>query len=390
MFSVIIPSYNSAIFLEEAIRSVLAQTYKDYEIIVVDDGSSDDCYGVVQRFGNRVKYIWQENQGLAGARNTGIRASNQQFLALLDADDQWLPNFLETMVELINEQDDAAVYYACAQCMDSDGRDLPRTLGGPAVPPDKFYHRLLRANFLIPSTIVIRRAVAVNAGLFDQTLRSCEDWDLWLRILPEKKFVGTSRCLTRYRLHGNSLSDNLDGMHQSAKAVIIKNFGEDDKNTQTWTADKKQAYGGLYRYQALTLVQRRNDWQTSASYLNQALLADPSTAMDLDFFYDLVYGSYPIGYRGSKQNFGLGKNQVQLMEMLQEVFDNFDQPDSKLIKDQTFGTAYFAAGLHAYNIGEYSLTRQWLINAWRYRPDLWRDSRVSLNYLKSFIKTILE
>ncbi|HEX9077055.1 MAG TPA: glycosyltransferase family A protein, partial [Anaerolineae bacterium] len=96
--SVVIPSYNHARYLRDAIRSVIAQTYRDFEIIIVDDGSSDDTPQVVAGFGNAVRYIRQENRGLAGARNTGVRAARGAFIGLLDADDIWMPEYLASML----------------------------------------------------------------------------------------------------------------------------------------------------------------------------------------------------------------------------------------------------------------------------------------------------
>jgi glycosyltransferase involved in cell wall biosynthesis len=101
--SVVIPNYNHTRFITGAIQSVLNQTYRSFEVIVVDDGSTDNSREVVASFGSQVRYIWQENQGLAGARNTGIRAARGQLIGLLDADDQWLPDFLEKMVALADE-----------------------------------------------------------------------------------------------------------------------------------------------------------------------------------------------------------------------------------------------------------------------------------------------
>ena len=99
--SVVIPNFNHTRYVSEAIQSVLAQAYRSFEIIVVDDGSTDNCREVVSQFGNQVHYIWQENQGLAGARNTAIRAAEGELIALLDADDKWHPSFLEKMVSLM-------------------------------------------------------------------------------------------------------------------------------------------------------------------------------------------------------------------------------------------------------------------------------------------------
>ena len=184
--SVIIPNYNHTRFIRAAIDSALAQTCQPREVIVVDDGSTDDSRAVVAEYGDRVRYIWQENQGLAGARNTGIRAAQGDLIGLLDADDIWYAHYLERMVALAERHPAAAVFYGAARGIDTEGNPLPQLFGGPVLPAGEIYQTLLRANFIIPSTVTFRRSVIVTAGLFDQELRSCEDWDLWLRLLPEK------------------------------------------------------------------------------------------------------------------------------------------------------------------------------------------------------------
>lgn len=385
--SVVIPNYNHTRFVSQAIQSALDQTYRSFEIIVVDDGSTDNSQEVVASFGNQVCYIWQENRGLGAARNTGIRAAQGELIGLLDADDQWSPIFLETMVSLAARHPEAAVYYCSAQGMDVDGRDLPQMFGGPARPPETMYPTLLRANFLIPSTIIMRRSVIVAAGLFEQTLHlihGCEDWDLWLRILPNHSFIGTSACLVRYRLHGSSLSANVAGMQQAARAVIEKHFGPDDGQRQSWSGEKRRAYGGLHRYLLLTSVQRQDDWQAAAQHLRRALRVDPTLATDLDLFYALALGSQPPGYRCTAHQLDFENNVRHISHVLSEVFCSPVGREFESLRPHTYGTAYYALGLVAYNTGQLSVSRHFLLKALRFRPDLWRSALVVGNLVKSF------
>lgn len=384
LVSVIIPAYNQAGYVGEAIQSVQQQTCSNFEIIVVDDGSIDNCWEVVAGFGDSVCYIRQENQGLAGARNTGIRAAKGELIGLLDADDQWLPGYLKTMLSLADRHHEAVVYYASAQAMDADGRNLPQFYGGPVVPPKSLYQVLLRANFLIPSTILMRRDAVVAAGLFDQELRSCEDWDLWLRILPERIIVGTSECLVRYRIHGSSLSTNPAGMQKATLAVIEKHFGLDDGQWQTWTNDKRRAYGGVYRYYLLTSVQRQGDWQAGARYLRLALQTDPTLANDLDLFYELAMGAQPQGYRDTPFQLELENNVSRIDQTLLEVFEPPVAPNLETLKHKVIGTTHCAIGLLAYNTGQLSMSRSHIVKALRYRPELWRDKKVTGNLVKTF------
>jgi glycosyltransferase involved in cell wall biosynthesis len=390
--SVIIPDYNQACYLGDAIRSVLNQTYQKYEIIVVDDGSNDDSREVVAGFGDQVRYIRQENRGLGGARNTGIRAAKGDLIGLLDADDQWMPTYLEKMVSLTSQNPEAAVYYCSARGMDAEGQDLPQVFGGPVISPDPIYNTLLRANFLIPSTIMMRRSIVMSAGLFEQDLRSihgCEDWDLWLRIALKHDFIGFPACLVRYRIHGSSLSANPAGMRQAVRTVVENHVGPEDGLPATWSKEKQRAYGGFYRYCLLSSVQHQNDWRAAVQYLYNALRADPTLATDLDLFYDLALGNQPPGYRGSPYHLDLDSNAFHIENVLKELFNSPEFSGVHHLRRLTYGTAYYAIGLAAYNIGQRSFSQPFRYKALFFRPDLWRDSRIIGNLFKSFLSPSL-
>lgn len=381
LVSVIIPNYNHTRFIPGAIQSVLAQTYSRYEIIVVDDGSTDDSREVVARFGDKVRYIWQENQGLAGARNTGVQAASGELIGLLDADDKWHPDYLEQMVALSGMHPDGAVFYCMAQCMDVEECDLPQYVGGPAVDPDILYQVLLRANFIIPSTVLFRKKTIVKSGCFDANLRSCEDWDMWLRLLPVERIIGTSRCLVRYRVHGSSLSSNLEGMHAAKKMVIEKLFGQDDGQPTTWPSEKRRVYGGLYRYQCITIVQRQNDWQACQPLICKAFQADPTLALDLDFFYELALGDQPVGHRGTSKLHNFDDNAASLQSLVRNALDILSD---RSMRNRALGTAYYALGLASYNSGTRSRFREFFGKALIYRPKLIFNQDFVARYIKSF------
>lgn len=379
--SVIIPNYNQTHLISGAIQSALNQTYPVLEVIIVDDGSSDRSQAVVAKFGGQVQYIRQENQGLAGARNTGIRAAKGEWIGFLDADDEWLPNYLEHMLELLEKYPSASVFYCMAQCMDVDGHDLPQVVGGPPIPPDLLYHQLLRANFIIPSTVTCRRKSILDMGCFDANLRSCEDWDLWLRILPGGKIIGSSKNLVRYRVHGSSLSTNLDGMHGAMKKVVEKNFGMPDGDPSSWSPEKRRIYGGFYRYQCITFIQRQNNWDASLPMMQRAFQIDPSLALDLDFFYELALGVQPVGYRGLSKLNDFDGNAARLQKLVSGAVVHMDDA----IRKQTLGTAYYALSLVAYTLSTRSQYRKYFRQAVLYRPELILNLQLIIMFLKSFV-----
>jgi glycosyltransferase involved in cell wall biosynthesis len=386
LVSVIIPNYNHTRFLPNAIQSVLAQHYPNYEIIIVDDGSTDDSREVVAQFGDKVQYIWQNNQGLAGARNTGIRAASGELIGLLDADDEWAPDYLEQMMVMVDKNPDAIVFYCMAQCMDMDGRDLPQFVGGPPLEPGLLYQKLLRANFIIPSTVIFRKKPIVDVGYFDATLRSCEDWDLWLRLLPSFTIRGSHQSLVRYRLHGNSLSKNVVGMHSAAQQVIEKHFDVADSKPTEWTSDKRRAYGGLYRYQVLTYIQRQNNWEAATGAMRKAFEIDPTLTVDLDFFYELAFGTQPLGYRETAHEIELEKNIQLITKLLENVFKK--QTALKPFRRRAFGTANYAMGLVAYNLYKRDLSRKLLFRAAACSPKLLLDKRMVFLVLKSYLNPL--
>jgi len=178
--SVIIPTYNRAWIVTDAIDSVLSQTYTDFELIVVDDGSTDDTADLLSTYQNRIIGIRQENAGVSAARNRGIRESSGRLIAFLDSDDLWLPKKLERQSAFFKENPEAMV----CQTEETWIRN------GKQVNPKKrhqkesgiFFERSLGLCLVSPSAVMIRRSFFDAVGLFDESLPACEDYDLWLRI----------------------------------------------------------------------------------------------------------------------------------------------------------------------------------------------------------------
>jgi glycosyltransferase involved in cell wall biosynthesis len=386
--SIVIPNYNQMHYLRSSIQSVLNQTYKNFEIVIIDDGSTDDSKSVISGFGDRVRCIYQENKGLAGARNTGIHAARGELIGLLDADDEWMPSYLERMVSFANANPEAAVYYCRAQAMDANGDPLPQIFGGPPVPPDQLYHTLLRANFIIPSTILMIKSAITQAGLFDPDLRSLEDWDLWLRLLPTHRIIGIDDILVKYRIHGSSLSTNVSGMQNAIRLVVEKHFGLDDGKPEEWSADKHRAYGGMYRYQCLTNIQRMGNWEASIQHFIKGINVDPSLSKDLDFFYELALGMQPAGYRGSCFHIDFYSNTQKIKNLIDEIFCNSPLSNNYELSRNTRGTANFAIGLLAYNLCYRTLCRRYLFMALFYRPDLLRNKALIGDLIKSLFNLI--
>mgnify|MGYP001054533606 CR=1 FL=1 len=183
MVSVIVPTFNRAALCARAVRSALAQTWRPIEIIVVDDGSSDDTAAMLREaFGNAIVVIQQANQGVSAARNTGIDAAHGEFVAFLDSDDEWLPEKIARQVEWLRSRPDFGMVLCDLVYVTVDGCELGRTERRRQLPRDGLIvDDVLLHPALVPSTVLLRREILERCGSFDTSLPTAEDLDFHLR-----------------------------------------------------------------------------------------------------------------------------------------------------------------------------------------------------------------
>jgi glycosyltransferase involved in cell wall biosynthesis len=231
LVSVIIPAYNAAKYIGEALNSVFAQTFNSYEVIVVNDGSRDteELEQELKRHPASVHYIKQENRGAAAARNTGLRAAKGEFVAFLDADDTWLPNFLESQIEVLNRSKSDLVYADAFLCGESPlaGRTFMemQPSRGQVTPENLLAVRVS----VLTSTVVARKKPIVEIGLFDETFSRGQDFDLWLRLAKKgARFAYQRKVLAHHRIVESGLSGNTLSQIKRTMAVLdaIKGRGE--------------------------------------------------------------------------------------------------------------------------------------------------------------------
>jgi glycosyltransferase involved in cell wall biosynthesis len=190
----VIPTFNMGVYVADAIRSVLGQTLRDVEIIVVDDGSTDDTPDVVATFGTQVQYLFQPNTGQGAARNRAIRAAKGKYVAFLDADDVWLADKLRRQVELLERMPNVALAGCGYSVRDERGTRVLFEVIRPDFPSHATLRRMLSICQLLPgsgSGVVVRRSCFEEVGVFDESLRIAQDWDMWVRLVQhfEAKFV---------------------------------------------------------------------------------------------------------------------------------------------------------------------------------------------------------
>ncbi|NLT72664.1 MAG: glycosyltransferase, partial [Chloroflexi bacterium] len=207
--SVIIPTYNRCSYVQQAIDSVLAQTHTDYEIIVIDDGSTDGTGEALrERYGDRITYEWQENQGESVARNRGIALAQGEYIAFLDSDDLWLPEKLEKQVAYLEEHPDAGAVFAEAWIIDGLGQRVSDRRASTGITLDDLSLEGLCFEdcLLLPSTVVLRKALVAAAGGFDVEIHHGEDYEYFARVRLLGSFAHLAEPLACHRRHGDNQS----------------------------------------------------------------------------------------------------------------------------------------------------------------------------------------
>jgi len=226
--SVIIPTYNRDRFIKEAIDSVLIQDFQDYEIIVIDDGSTDNTKEIVKSLKNKkIRYFFQKNQGRSKARNRAIKLARGQYLAFLDSDDVFLPGKLTKQVKCLDEHPKIGMVYASALTMDENGRKLRKkyraTSSGLIYKEVAFTIPLL----IILPTVMVRKGIIDRMGGFDERMHSFEDVDLWRRLSKKFPVMAISKPLCTVRSHVDILREPPQQLLKTIDYYVKKIFSQE-------------------------------------------------------------------------------------------------------------------------------------------------------------------
>jgi glycosyltransferase involved in cell wall biosynthesis len=229
LVSVTIPAYNAAEYLREAIESALAQTYREIEIVVVDDGSTDHTRKVCESYGDRVRYFYIENDGTAGfgARYRSFREAQGQWIALLDQDDRWLPTKIERQIETLKNFPDAGLVFTKCRVIDEHGReqsaltqDVARG-GAYRLDSHEALHTLFRSNPFSPSSALVSRRALDECGEPDTS--AAGDWDMWFRVSKGHPLVVVDELLTEYRVSGEQFCSNKESLARRMWRTLDRN-----------------------------------------------------------------------------------------------------------------------------------------------------------------------
>ncbi len=276
MVSVIIPTFNRRDYITIAIDSVLAQTFKGYEIVVVDDGSSDDTKEVLKPYQEAIRYFYQENRGISGARNRGIRESRGEYIALLDSDDYWLPEKLERQVDRIREEPECGMVATRCSSIAPDGTFRKKNRPGKS---GWILNDIFKANFIRTSSALITRKCFDTVGLFDESLPEGEEYDLWLRIAKQFPIAFINQPLTVYTDNPRGVStDSLAGRLVRLK-VLEKEYLKESIPPQLYRKRMSRNYHYVGRHYF-----KRGNKSEGTRYLRKAFSLDPLYLKNL-FYY---------------------------------------------------------------------------------------------------------
>ncbi len=245
--SVIVPAYNAEKTVLETIKSVQQQTFSDFELIVINDGSTDKTLELLNTVNDsRIKVFSYPNGGVSIARNRGITQASGEFIAVLDADDLWTPDKLELQLAALQQNPEAGVAYSWAYYMDEQGKSSQPS--EPVYFEGNVYAQLLVNDFVVScSNCLIRRQAVESVGEFDPEVAGAADWDYWLRLAFNWPFVVVPKHQVYYRISSGSMQSNVDFMERCNLGVIKKGFQAAPPEMQPL---KNHSLANTYRYSA--------------------------------------------------------------------------------------------------------------------------------------------
>jgi glycosyltransferase involved in cell wall biosynthesis len=274
LISVIVPVYNGAKTIRETIESVLNQTFQDFELIIINDGSKDSTLEILAEIqDSRLKVFSYPNAGLAASRNRGIERAIGEYISFIDADDLWTPDKLEAQLKAIQDNPEAAVAYSWTNYIDQSSQFLRR--GGYITANGDVLAKLLVVDFLENgSNPLIRRQALIEVGGFDESLPAAEDWDILLRLAAHYHFVAVPSAQVLYRTSTYSMSANVLRQEAACVNVLKQAYARAPKSLQYL---KKYTWANLYRYLSFKILDgptTRKRGLIAAKFLGKLIIND--------------------------------------------------------------------------------------------------------------------
>jgi glycosyltransferase involved in cell wall biosynthesis len=290
LISVVVPVYNGELTIEKTVRSVLSQTFPDFELIVINDGSVDSTLDILTNIQDpRIKVFSYPNAGLSASRNRGIEHACGEFISFIDADDLWTPDKLEAQLNALQEYPEVTVAYSWTDFIDEGGNSLGygihRTVNGYVFP------NLLTFYFIgSGSNALIRKQVFDEVGGFDESLTSAEDLDMFLRLAARFQFMAVPRPQILYRLTDTSMSKNVLRQEMNSIKVLERAFSQEPGSL--FLHLRKSTYANLYIYLASQALRGNTDPErvrVAVKFLWTSIKNDPGILKQYRYVTTLIF-----------------------------------------------------------------------------------------------------
>lgn len=384
--SVVIPTYNRSNLICKAIESVLAQTYIDFEIIVIDDGSTDNTRNVLLKYNSVIKYIVQKHSGPSAARNVGIRAAAGEYVCFLDADDMYLPEKLETEIKGFRDDSNPDIVYSWYKWIDENDHPLPGATELIVSDRLKFKDIFLFNNFFLPPGAMFKKYCFSNVGYFNEHLTAVEDWDLMLRlsianlrIKPTKKIL----YLYRYQPTIQSVNNDIDNVIRNTFNVIDNVYNDSIFPSEKFGL-KNAIYSKIY-YEWSSMYYYVGNQADAMRYLAKSIEVEPSLFNNSQIFYTWAYGCIHLARRTRAEMYmHLFKIDAYLREFI-DYFFRTRNPNSQFIIDKnailtSFYTTFAMLNYMARNM---RVSLKYFIYAFRLRPSLVFNPVLLVTFMKA-------
>ncbi|QDL09642.1 glycosyltransferase family 2 protein [Brasilonema octagenarum UFV-E1] len=279
--SVVIPAYNAMTYLPETMESVQRQTFSDFEVLIINDGSADNIVEwVSQLVDPRVKLICQTNQGVPLARNKGIANAQGEYIAFLDADDLWEPTMLEKQVGCLENNPTVGLVHTWMAVIDAQSQPTGRVMISNA--EGDVWKQLVVQNTVPSSSVMVRRGCFDTVGGFDPNLRNIDDWDMWIRIAARYPFAVIKEPLMHYRMHLNNMTKNWQVVEEAFEMIIEKAFRSAPPELLYL---KSRSYGHANMFLAWKAVQSGNrNYKKAIHFQEQAIAHFPLLRFSREYF----------------------------------------------------------------------------------------------------------
>lgn len=382
--SIIVPVYNRLEYLSGTLQSILAQSFDAWELVVVDDGSQEDVAALVTAYRDpRIRIFRQENQGNAAARNSGISLTFGDYVACLDSDDTWEPDFLRMCIAELTNQPEIDVVYTQVRYVDEHGESLsisagPMPLSGDLLEP------LLMGHPILPSSALVRRTCFERWGSYTPGL---DDWELWLRWSARGcRFACLTQPLLNYRIHTQNFSADYE-RRRSIHLAMLDAFYAQDPIPEAARRLRAHAYATQFLRFAVLAWQTGRQPEGIADFV-AAVLHHPSFLTALDFYIQIASAHQERRHVGTPHGLNLEVAEATLLRCLAGLFNRPDLPEGiRMRQKQAYGWAYMGLARLAYGIAHDSVqARDWLWQAARLDPALILHSDWSLWLSRSMIR----